>query len=238
MKSTHTNTNTNKHKIQLKEKGVSTLAPRRIFFDDTIQRLNSDERGTYLGDFKADDKILTIMQSGHYKLTSFDLSTKFDDDMIVIEKWNPDKPITAIYFDGNKQQFFIKRFLAEDTDKKTLFITDHPDSYLEIVSTDWLPQIQLNFAKDKGKVKDPEIINAAEFIAVKGLKAQGNRLTADKLKSVDLLEPLPYEEEEEEISDTDLDNNKEKNEENSEENKPKYSEKKDNDDGKQQMTLF
>ena len=113
-------------KIQLKEKGVSTLAPRRIFFDDTIQRLNSDERGTYLGDFKADDKILTIMQSGHYKLTSFDLSTKFDDDMIVIEKWNPDKPITAIYFDGNKQQFFIKRFLAEDTDKKNVVYNRPP----------------------------------------------------------------------------------------------------------------
>jgi topoisomerase-4 subunit A len=228
-------------KIQLKEKGVSTLAPRRIFFDDTVQRLNSDERGTYLGDFKADDKILTIMQSGHYKLTSFDLSTKFDDDMIVIEKWNPNKPVTAIYYDGNKQQFFIKRFLIEDTDKKTLFISDHPDSYLEIVSTDWLPQIQLTFAKVKGQEKDPEVINAAEFIAVKGLKAQGNRLSPDKIKSVDLLEPLPYEEEtkeDEELDNSDNENKTDISTEKEEETKTEYSKRKDTDDGKQQMTLF
>ncbi len=225
-------------KIQLKEKGVSTLAPRRIFFDDTVQRLNSDERGTYLGDFKADDKILTIMQSGHYKLTSFDLSTKFDDDMIVIEKWNPEKPVTAVYYDGNKQQFYIKRFLIEDTDKKVLFISDHPDSYLEIVSTDYLPQIQINFAKVKGKQKDPETINAAEFISVKGLKAQGNRLTADKVKSIDLLDPLPYEEEPEETASETPPDNQDNHEGNDNTANDKPDTKPGDDTGEQQMTLF
>lgn len=184
-------------KIELKEKGVSTLAARKIWFDDTVQRLNSEGRGEFLGEFGAEDKILTIMQSGEYQLTGFDLFTKFDEDMIVIEKWNPKKPITAVYFDGDKEQYNVKRFLIEPTDKKTLFITDHEKSFLEIVSTDWLPQIQINFAKVKGNEKEPETINLEQFIAVKGLKAIGNRLTPNKVKNIDLLEPLPYDEPEE-----------------------------------------
>ncbi len=181
-------------KIELKEKGLSTLSARKIWFDDTVQRLNSDGRGEFLGEFKAEDKILTIMQSGEYQLTGFDLFTKFDDEMIVIEKWNPNKPVSAIYFDGEKEQYTVKRFLVEPTDKKVSFITDNEKSYLEIVSTDWLPQIQVNFSKVKGIEKEPEIINLNEFIAVKGLKAIGNRLTTYKVKNIDLLEPLPYDE--------------------------------------------
>ncbi|TXB65894.1 DNA gyrase/topoisomerase IV subunit A [Vicingus serpentipes] len=181
-------------KIELKEKGVSTLSARKIWFDDTVQRLNSDGRGEFLGDFKAEDKILTIMQSGDYQLTGFDLFTKFEEDMIVLEKWNPEKPVSAIYFDGEKQQYNVKRFLIEPTDKKTSFISEHEDSYLEVVSTDWLPQIQINYSKVKGVEKDPDTINLEEFIAIKGLKAIGNRLTTNKVKNIDLLEPLPYEE--------------------------------------------
>ncbi|MCB0409420.1 MAG: DNA gyrase/topoisomerase IV subunit A [Flavobacteriales bacterium] len=181
-------------KIELKEKGLSTLSARKIWFDDTVQRLNSDGRGEFLGEFKAEDKILTIMQSGEYQLTGFDLFTKFDDEMIVIEKWNPNKPVSAIYFDGEKEQYTVKRFLVEPTDKKVSFITDNEKSYLEIISTDWLPQIQVNFSKVKGIEKEPEIINLNEFIAVKGLKAIGNRLTTYKVKNIDLLEPLPYDE--------------------------------------------
>ena len=186
-------------KIELKEKGVSTLSARKIWFDDTVQRLNSEERGEYLGAFKAEDKILTIMQSGEYQLTGFDLFTKFEDDMIVIEKWNPKKPISAIYYDGDKKQFNVKRFLIEPTPNKTSFITDHEDSYLEVISTDWLPQVQVNFSKIKGKERDPEQIQLEEFITVKGLKAIGNRLTTYKVKNIDLLDPLPYEEPEEEL---------------------------------------
>lgn len=185
-------------KIELKEKGVSTLAARKIWFDDTVQRLNSEERGEFLGDFKANDKILTIMQSGEYQLVGFDLFTKFEEDMIVIEKWNPKKPLSAIYFDGDKQQYFVKRFLIEPTDKKVLFITEHENSQLEIVSTDWLPQVEITFAKVKGKQRDNETIALEEFISIKGLKAIGNRLTSYKVKNIDLLESLPYEEEIEE----------------------------------------
>ncbi|MCB0402308.1 MAG: DNA gyrase/topoisomerase IV subunit A [Flavobacteriales bacterium] len=186
-------------KIELKEKGVSTLAARKIWFDDAVQRLNSEGRGEFLGEFKAEDKILTIMQSGDYQLTGFDLFTKFEEDMIVIEKWNPKKPVSAVYFDGEKEQYFVKRFLIEPTDKKTSFITEHEASYLEIVSTDWLPQVEISFAKIKGKERDNETIALEEFIAIKGLKALGNRLTQHKVKNIDLLEPLPYEEPEEEL---------------------------------------
>lgn len=184
-------------KIELREKGVSTLAARKIWFDDTVQRLNSDERGEFLGDFKAQDKILTIMQSGEYQLLGFDLFTKFDEDMIVIEKWNPKKPISAVYFDGDKEEYFVKRFLAEPIDKKVLFITEHENSQLEVVSTDWLPQIQTTFSKVKGKQRDAETIALEEFIAIKGMKAIGNRLTQLKVKNIDLLVPLPYAEPEE-----------------------------------------
>jgi topoisomerase IV subunit A len=181
-------------KIELREKGVSTLAARKIWFDDTVQRLNSEERGEYIGQFKAEDKILTIMQSGEYQLTGFDLFTKFEEDMIVIEKWNPKKPISAVYFDGEKEQYFVKRFLPEATDKKISFITEHENSQLEIVSTDWLPQIELTFAKVKGNQRDNETIALEEFISIKGMKAIGNRLSQYKVKNIDLLESLPYEE--------------------------------------------
>jgi topoisomerase-4 subunit A len=186
-------------KIELREAGVSTLSARKIWFDDTVQRLNSEERGEFLGEFQATDKILTITQSGYYRLLGFDLSTKFEDDMIMIEKWNPKKPISAIYYDGDKKQFNVKRFLIESSTNKVLFITEDENSYLEVISTDWLPQIQINFSKVKGIEKDPEQINLEEFIAIKGLKAIGNRLTTAKVKNIDLLEPLPYDEPEEEI---------------------------------------
>lgn len=203
-------------KIELKEKGVSTLSARKIWFDDTVQRLNTEGRGDFLGEFKAKDKILTIMQSGEYQLTGFDLFTKFDDNMIVIEKWNPKKPISAIYFDGDKQQYNVKRFLVESSNHKVLFITEHPNSFLELVSTDWKPQIQLNFAKDKGIERASETLKLENLIAIKGLKAIGNRLTTYKVKNIDLLEPLPYEEIVEEEED-ELEDRSQKSEEGNEE---------------------
>lgn len=178
------------HKIQLKERGVSTLGARKIWYDDTVFRLNSEGRGELLGEFYPEDKILTIMQSGEHKLTGFDLATKFDDDMIVIEKWVPEKPVSAIYYDGEKKEYYVKRFLVEDTDRKVLFISEHEDSQLELVTTDFIPMIQVNFSKVKGKTRDSETINLSEFIAVKGMKARGNRLTTYKVKGIDLLEPV------------------------------------------------
>lgn len=178
-------------KVTLKEVGVSTLAARKIWFDDTIRRLNTDERGQFLGDFKGDDKILTINADGTYKLFGFDLSSHFQEDMLSIEKLNPKKPISAVYFDGDKKQFNAKRFHVEITDRKVSFITEKEASYLEIFSTDWKPVIEIIFAKVKGKQRDSETINLEEFISVKGLKAIGNKLTSDKVKMINLLDPIP-----------------------------------------------
>ncbi|MFD2938949.1 DNA gyrase/topoisomerase IV subunit A [Flavobacterium notoginsengisoli] len=186
-------------KIELKEKGISTLLPRKVWFDDTVKRLNVDARGELLGEFKPTDKILIISQSGKLKVIIPELSTHFEEDMIVLEKWKPKKPISAIYYDGEKERYFLKRFLVENEGKEESFITDHPNSQLEIVSTDYRPVAQLVFAKVKGVQKDDLHIDVEDFIAVKGFKALGNQLTTDKLKQVNLLEPLPYEEPVEEV---------------------------------------
>ena len=180
-------------KIELKEKGISTLLPRKVWFDDTVQRLNVDGRGELLGEFRPNDKILILSQSGKAKVITPELSTHFDEDMIVLEKWIPKKPISAIYFDGEKERYYIKRFLVETENKEESFITEHPNSRLEIVSTDYRPVAELVFTKIKGVQKENMTVDVASFIALKGFKALGNQLTTDKLKQVNLLEPLPYE---------------------------------------------
>ena len=186
-------------KIELKEKGISTLLPRKVWFDDTVQRLNVDGRGELLGEFRPSDKILIIQQSGKLKVITPELSTHFEEDMVVLEKWIPKKPISAIYYDGEKERYFIKRFLVEVENKEEFFITEHPNSQLEIVSTDYRPVAELIFNKIKGIQKDNMTVDIESFIAVKGFKALGNQLTTDKVKQVNLLESLPYEAPEEVI---------------------------------------
>lgn len=184
-------------RIELKEKGVSTLKPRNIWFDEVVQRLNVDGRGTLLGAFKGDDLLLVITQKGVVKTMSPDLSLHFDEDMIVLEKWIPSKPISAIYYDGEKDKYFGKRFLIEQSNREDLFITEHENSYLEIVSTDWRPVFEIEFNKPRGKEAKPAAqINMEEFIAPKGIKALGNQLSTEKIKNSAALDPLPYELEE------------------------------------------
>ena len=181
-------------KIELKEKGVSTLKPRKIWFDDTVQRLNVDGRGELVGEFRGEDKLLIINQKGEVKTVTPEVTLHFDDDMIVMEKWIPKKPISAIYFDGEKEKYYVKRFLIENEDKEEVFISEHENSQLEIVSTDWKPMAEIVFAKDRGKDRrDNEEINIEEFIAIKGITALGNQLTKYKVNQVNLLDPIPYE---------------------------------------------
>lgn len=185
-------------KIELKEKGISTLRPRKVWFDDTVQRLNVDGRGELLGEFRPNDRLLIINQSGKLKTIIPELTTHFDEDMIVLEKWNPKKPISCIYFDGEKERYFVKRFLIENENKEEIFITEHEKSQLEIVSTDWRPVAEIVFDKNKGVQKENQTIDLESFITVKGIKAIGNQLTSDKLKQVNLLESLPFDEPQEE----------------------------------------
>lgn len=184
-------------KIELKEEGVSTLKPRRIWFDDSVKRLNVDERGELLGEFKGEDRLLLVTQDGVAKTIKPELTTRFDEELIVLEKWSPRKPISAIYWEAEKERYYVKRFLMENEDKEEQFIGDHEKSYLELVSTDYIPQVELVFSKVKGKDPKPnQIINIEEFISVKGVKALGNQLTTEKVKQINLVDPLPYEEEE------------------------------------------
>ncbi|WP_179338855.1 DNA gyrase/topoisomerase IV subunit A [Winogradskyella ludwigii] len=181
-------------RIELKERGVSTLKPRRIWFDDTVQRLNVDERGELIGEFKGEDRLLIINQSGIVKTIIPELTTHFDSDMIVMEKWIPKKPISAIYYDGEKERYYVKRFLIEQEGKEEDFISDHPNSQLEIVSTDWRPIADVEFTKERGKDRKPNMeVNLEEFISVKGISALGNQLTKDKINQINLLDSLPYE---------------------------------------------
>ncbi len=181
-------------RIELKEKGVSTLKPRKIWFDDTVQRLNVDGRGELIGEFRGEDRLLVISQSGMIKTIMPELTTHFDANMIVLEKWIPRKPISAIYFDGEKERYYVKRFIIENENKEELFITDHKNSQLEIASTDWKPVAELVFSKERGKDRKDNIqINLEEFIALKGIAALGNQLTKEKINQINLLDPLPYE---------------------------------------------
>ncbi|QDP86567.1 DNA gyrase/topoisomerase IV subunit A [Chryseobacterium sp. SNU WT5] len=182
-------------KVDLKEEGISTLAPRKIWFDDTVRRLNADARGTLLGTFKGDDKILTINSQGEAKLITFDLSNRFDDEYLILEKWNPEQPITCIYFDGEKQIYFIKRFLLENTTNVQQFMpSDHPKSFVENILVANNATAEIIFVKVKGIEKDPEIINIDEFISIKGIKAIGNQFIKDKVKSINIIIPEPEEE--------------------------------------------
>ncbi|GAA4243656.1 DNA gyrase/topoisomerase IV subunit A [Winogradskyella damuponensis] len=181
-------------RVELKEKGVSTLKPRKIWFDDTVQRLNVDGRGELIGEFRGEDRLLVINQSGVVKTIIPELTTHFDSDMIVLEKWIPKKPISAIYYDGEKERYYVKRFIIEQEGREESFISDHSDSQLEIVSTDWRPMVEVEFTKERGKDRKPNMeVNLEEFISIKGITALGNQLTKDKINQINLLEALPYE---------------------------------------------
>lgn len=181
-------------RIELKEKGVSTLKPRKIWFDDTVQRLNVDGRGELIGEFRGEDRLLIIKQSGVAKTIIPEITTHFDQDMIVLEKWIPKKPISAIYYNGEKELYYVKRFLIENEGREESFISEHPNSQLEVVSTDWRPMADVEFTKTRGKDRKPNLeVNLEEFIDVKGISAMGNQLTRDKVNQISLLDSLPFE---------------------------------------------
>lgn len=180
-------------KIVQKEVGGSTLAARKIWYDEVVGRLNDEGRGKFLGSFKGNDKILTLYKSGEYRLSSYDLSTHFDDDMLHIEKWHPERPISAIYYDPEKEMHFGKRFCCEvTTDKKVSFISETEGSQLDAVSTAYRPKFRIVYNKLLKATKNlPDtVIDFAEFIDVKGMKAQGNQITKLKVKEILLEGPI------------------------------------------------
>jgi len=198
-------------KIIQAEKGFSTLGARDIWYDDTVMRLNTDDRGKYLGAFKEDDRILTLMKSGHYRLMSFDLSNHFEEDIAIIEKFNPNKPVTAIYYNQVKNTYFAKRFLVETTDKKSSFLPEDEGTRYVTISTDYRPVLKVEFNNEgqKKPVETPQVVELETYVELMGVKAKGKRIGTVPVQSVEWLEALPYEES---IEETELDSGDEENE--------------------------
>ena len=177
------------HKISLKEKGLSTLGGRKIWFDDAVFRLNVDSRGTFLGEFSADDKILVITKNGYFRITGFDLSNHFEDNILIIEKWRPGKVYSAVYWDAEQKFYYVKRFTIEESEKPQCFINEHPESKLYSLTEVEYPRFEISFG-GKHKDRDNEIIEVAEFIGVKSFKAKGKRLTSFMVDNIQEIEPV------------------------------------------------
>lgn len=180
-------------KIVQKEVGGSTLAARKIWYDQVVGRLNDEGRGKFLGSFKGEDRILTLYKTGEYRLSSFDLATHFDEDMIHIEKWISDRPISTVYFDAEKELHYVKRFTCEVTqDKRVSFISEAAGSYMDLVSTAYRPEAKIVFNKLLKETKNlpDQVLNLADLIDVKGMKAQGNQMTKMKVKEIVLTHPI------------------------------------------------
>ena len=183
-------------KILLKSKGVSTLAGRKIWYDDILKRLNADGRGKFLGEFDGDDRILTVVNNGVYELTNFDLNNHFDDKMIIIEKYNPAKVFSVVHFDGKSKNYMVKRFMFENIaiGRQANIISEENGSKMLIISG--ATQTTVKVAQLKGATKIPETVelNLQELIDVKGIKAMGNRISPHLVQSVRLLSEYTDEE--------------------------------------------
>jgi topoisomerase-4 subunit A len=177
------------HKVSLKEKGLSTLGGRKIWFDDAVFRLNDDGRGLYLGEFSSDDKILIITKNGFFRTASFDLSNHFEDNILIIEKFKPPKVYSALYWDAEQSFYYVKRFELEESEKPQCFINEDPGSKLISITEVEYPRLEIHFG-GKHKDRENEIIEVAEFIGVKSFKAKGKRLTSFTVENIQEIEPI------------------------------------------------
>ena len=177
-------------RIQLKSKGISTIGGKDIWFDADIQRLNEDSRGIYLGQFNTNEHILAIFKDGTYYTTSVDISNRYQGDLLSIGKLDVNRTYTVLYYDGNVEAFYVKRFSFDVSDNSPVsFIAEGKGSYLVDISEDLHPQIEIIFG-GKHEHRAPETIDAEEFIAKKGLQAKGKRASDKELKEVRFIEPL------------------------------------------------
>lgn len=226
------------HKISMKEKGVSTLGGRKIYFDKDVLRLNADKRGTFLGEFHGDDRIFVLTKNGEFELYNFDLENHFSDNILVIEKFNPEKVISVVYWDEDQKLYYVKRFQIDgDTsiNRPQNFIGENSKN--KLISITWVhyPRFELEFSGDN-KERENEIIEVAEFIGVKSFKAKGKRLTNYHVGKIKELEPIVKDEDEhpeplEEPEDTGDDNDDVPFEIN-------RKKEEDEEDDKNQMSLF
>ena len=191
-------------KVDFLKAGTSTLSKLNLWYDADAARLNKDSRGKYLGKFDGDDQLITFTRSGSYKITGYELTTRFEPEKtLLVEKFNPKRPVSAIYVDGESKQYMVKRFMIETTtqDKEFGFISESIGSRLVLATTSETPEVELELIKGKDKAKSTEVVNLEEVIDVKGWKALGNRLSEFKVSKVNLVQ-----EEESGLEEDDSDN--------------------------------
>ena len=185
------------HKITLKQKGVSTLGGRKVWFDPDVLRLNYDERGIYLGEFHGEDRILVVLKNGDYYTSNFDLSQHFSSKILRIEKFKSEKVWTAALYDADQKFTYLKRFTFEDSERTLNFMGDNPDSSLYLLSDVYYARIKALFG-GADKFRDPLELDADEFIGVKGYKAKGKRISNFEVEAIEELEPTRFPEIDEE----------------------------------------
>jgi len=176
------------NKVTLKEKGASTLEGEDYWFDEATHRLNKDERGTYIGKFSGDEKIITVTSKGFYRLYTYDVLNHFDEDIIMIDKYYPRLALTCVYFDGISKSYFTKRFEPEAITTKTLIITENEQSRIELITSQINPVVEVKFAKEKGVEIPDETLKMVEFSPMVNMKAKGKKLTSYKVKEINLKE--------------------------------------------------
>jgi len=177
------------HKIIMKEKGISTLGGRKVWWDEVVMRLNADGRGKFLGEFVGSDQILVITKNGHFRTSNFDLSNHYEENILLIEKFRPEKIFSVSYFDGEQNYYYVKRFTLEESEKPQCMIGDHPESRMIQLTEVEYPRLEVQFG-GKNVSREPEIIEVADFIGVKSFKARGKRLSTYEVKVIRELEPL------------------------------------------------
>ena len=178
--------------IVLGQKGTSTLGALSVWFDKSVKRLNTEERGFLVGEFSGDDKIIAYYSDGYYKITGFDTATHFDDGLLWIEKFNPKKPVTVVYSDGIKKKFFIKRAFPELSIKRVDLIEKEQKQSLKLLSVNYLPQIEITYTEKNKKDKLTSNLIISDFVDIMRIKARGKALLFDNIVSFKELDPLPY----------------------------------------------
>jgi topoisomerase-4 subunit A len=173
----------------MKEKGISTLGGRKVWWDEVVMRLNADGRGKFLGEFVGSDQILVVTKNGFFRTSNFDLSNHYEDNVLLIEKFRPEKIFSASYFDADQNYYYVKRFTLEESEKPQCLIGENPDSRLIQLSEVEYPRLEVRFG-GKNKGREPEIIEVADFIGVKSFKARGKRLSTYEVSIIKELEPL------------------------------------------------
>jgi topoisomerase-4 subunit A len=186
------------HKVQLKEKIGSTLGGIKVWFDWDVFRLNNDGRGEFIGEFLSGEKLLVVNKDGEYYISGIDPSTHFGDNILILQKYDPDKVFSAAYYDGEQELHYLKRFTFEPSEKPQSFISNGGKSYLSAINSDLYPCLQVLFG-GKHASREPEDIDVDEFIGVKGFKAKGKRISTFQIKSVKFIEPLEKEPKEEDV---------------------------------------